>query len=929
MIYPEVKGDYYPKSFSQAEFNQQCAIFQDPQAFVAYTEEGNFVALTLLERIAQIIKGLLGFSDHGNKARVQAAFLRFLYYGEAHGFLTNTQIHHLKQRIQYPSLADQDPLIKEIVKQLKTFHEGDENSKSHHLGKLREIVMDFHSKSYSALMPGFWIRLLKPASLPAKGTGHFGETPLKLFKKAIASDEKEGQNAFDFLKIAFEVKNDSVEFQQRLGKQLEKLEKHSTSHSQNRQLEFQMMWFELAQNAYANNLPSKGKEYLSHLTRGADLNSEMRLRIGKLYLLNKEFHLAEPFLEELKNQCGDHCEILKEVGHAYWELKQFPKAIEVYEKCVIAYKNQYYHLAPHEKQLALIHFRIGSFYLEKEEEIDLSNVEKAYFSLNLARFLNPSSLDAQLGCCRAFIQLKKLDLKKFADTYHQPFTAFLSQSSLEKLGGLSSQISDILLEMGAHFFEMHQSTNAHLYLSLICLIFKDHIDRKIAALDLAIQYHDWKPLEKHFKEWNSRHPTHPFLKMKIGDAYWQTSKEVAIPYYKEALVLFNKMYEKSDKPAYLNIIADLHAKIGEEHLHAKGKFDEAFKNLEAAASLNPEKHGPSFFASCLAAAEKEKKLNWLQRDENKMIEFYLRAYKSYPQNGPYLGDCISLLIEKKRVNEAVQLYVDIQKHPWANQLSMSPSVLNNLGQILIEKGLLDIALVCCKQAYASKSKKSDKKDYFQTALSLADQTLNQSNEGSLSEDQLHNINLALKRLEECWKEGFENVESLKKPMQEKFVLFYQLLAKQQMKAFLMPKPHSQYTYEELKKYRKEFKKEIFETLRHYGCGLEYRPESAELRFDKGALLEWLGLYEKALAEYELAAHHEPSNSFYHKCAESMLVALGKSDGDECLHAKAIAKNAPENLMADFLIWSRELMLKSKSKVINPHSYTVKKRLGFF
>ena len=74
--------------WSQIEFDTQFEILMDPQGYTGVTEEG-FVSFSLVDRIVEFIKSFFGGTDHASEERIQAAAIKFLYYGETHNYVTD------------------------------------------------------------------------------------------------------------------------------------------------------------------------------------------------------------------------------------------------------------------------------------------------------------------------------------------------------------------------------------------------------------------------------------------------------------------------------------------------------------------------------------------------------------------------------------------------------------------------------------------------------------------------------------------------------------------------------------------------------------------------------------------------------------------------------------------------------------------------
>lgn len=145
MIYPESRGDYYSKHWSETEFNAQLEILYDSEIFLGVTNEG-FVRLSLVEKTFEIIKGLFGGTDCSTEQRIQAAWLKFLYYGEAHNFLKDHHLDRLQGRIKYSPLARTS--VDFLFQELKHYHNNQSSeSESNYLDRLRDAISNYHEKT--------------------------------------------------------------------------------------------------------------------------------------------------------------------------------------------------------------------------------------------------------------------------------------------------------------------------------------------------------------------------------------------------------------------------------------------------------------------------------------------------------------------------------------------------------------------------------------------------------------------------------------------------------------------------------------------------------------------------------------------------------------------------------------------------------------
>lgn len=934
MIYPEQRGDFFPKMWNTAEFDSQFDLLMDDEAFIATTEQG-FVQLNLFEKIGQFVKTFFGGTDYSQKQRVQAAWLKFLYYGEAQGFLNDKHIERLRQRIKYP-VQCVDPSIDEMFKKLSRYHNAQEYSCSDHLEDLREIVEAYHQKNAFNLRPGLWRRLLISPSIDIKKLVFFGDTPLCLCRKALQRKVPNIKLALNYLEEVFHLKNDSPDFQGKIAEQLEEIENDYPFELEKHKPTLQSLWIKLGQTAFENELPDDAHAYLLRALKCDSKNVKIRLQIGKVYLSNKEYDLANPFLSDLKKAFPQDLLLQIEIGHAYWQNKQFDQAIKAYETALSIFKKQSNKFALYHEQIASVQNQMGLAHLEKV--ITQGTPDQAISFFFQAVQLDTKALVYQENLCEAYAQEWQILDENFAAIYGQEWLKALNLLQASIVQKNKDQILSMLLDCSEHYFKMHQNQKAHVYLEKALILFKDDADAKTEALGLATQYGDWSPFKSRLEGWEKEHPTDPFLKEKIANAYWSSDKNKALKLYQISLDLFEHSLSRcTDDDEILDCeqhIADVQARIGQTHLQAKPRFwtgipyDEAIKSLEKAKSLDPKRYTPLLFEACLSAAQAEKEKLW--SDKTKIITYYYKAFEVSPQKGDYLIELFQLCLDHQKQDIAIAVYKKIQQESWVDEIDLPATIYSGLALKLFEQKDYDTALKCLKQAYEiDPNNQQYQQEYFQLNLTLADRDLKKLQTASKKTDNevIESLLPIAQDLETCWKEGADKIKKFEKPYQDILTKVYGYLAERYVQCCALPKPAKEMYKGDVQKHKEIHEKEIQQALYCYDKALSFQPDNAALHFDKGLLLDWIIEFEKARIEFELAVQYQPRNPFYHKLLAPLCVILSPFNLEKKEeHDKLTKQYASPTFNQDYETWSYEFMSQGRQS-IDPHSYTLKK--GWF
>lgn len=933
MIYAEQRGDYFPKTWNKTEFDQQFNLLMNAESFIAITEKG-FIQISLLEKIGQFAKSLLGGTDYSQKQRVQGAWLKFLYYGEAQGFLIQEHIDRLQDRISYP-VDYFDPAIKKISNQLTSHRLFSNPSTSDHLKNLREVVIDYHGKHSSLLAPGFWRRLfVSPLSIDAKDLKFYGETPLLLSQKAITGKVPNPYLALIYLQQAIHLKNDSPAFQSKLAEQLEKLEDSYSPELKEHMQHVQSLWITLGQTAFENHLKEEGKKYLSKALTIDSKQTQARVQIGKLYLLNKEFSLAKPFLSDLQKTFIHDLPMQLEVGDAYWQDNQYEEGLNAYETALSIYHKQPVKHVIHQRSIAAVYHRIGTSDLTETAPHRTSSQNLSY--LTQAVQIDRKNEKYQDDLCHAYIQEVEISESNFTQLHGEEFLKALTLFSPTVIQKNKADILSILWTCSEHHFKASQNQDAHTFLEK-ALIYFNGASTKARVLELSLGYSDWSSFQPHFAGWAKEHPSDPYLKEKMGDVFWQSNKQQALKYYQESLDIFDQRLfyctNEEDKKDYVHHIANIQARIGQTHLESKSGFwknipyDDAITYLEKAHALQPSRYASLLFDACVAAAQAEQKKFW--PDSNKVIAYYDKAFKINAQKGNYLIELFQLCIANQQHDTAVTVYKAIKETSWAAEFKLPPDIYNEIAQMLFKKNEHEASLDCLRHAYAiDPNHQQYKQEYFQQTLDLAKKDFKKlKNNMNGEEEIIQKLNQISENLEACWKEGAESLKKMGQAYSETLLDIYQHLAHRHIQRCTLPEPANILGKELVKEHKKNHQNEMLKAISYYDKAITIQPENAALHFDKGALLDWGSIdFDLALTEFELAVKYQPRNPFYHQLMTSLYLVVYFDAEKKATHEAAVEKYGSDTFPQIYQIWSEEYM-SMHGQSINPHSYT--KQKGWF
>ncbi len=927
MIYPTMREDYYVKCWNAKDYANEMDVLLSEGHFIG-SEEGEFTLFTLIGKIWQVIRGYLGFIDATQTERVQATWMKFLYYGEAQSLIDESQMERLRTRInRLPQPLD--PLFKNLFKEMEDYHTLRMIAFPAHLERMRQILHDYHQRHAQALRPGLWSRWLTPPALDPTKLPFFGDTPLLLAEQALNGNNPQPLHALNYLKQAVALKNSKPAFQTKLAQQLQRINNEDVSQ------QVQNLFIDLAETAFENKLIQEAHAHLDHMLSIAVLDQPSRIRVGKLYLTYQEDQRVLPYLDLLKTHEAHDPNILFQVARVYWQNKQYTEAVACYESALPLYKqkllanttkekNDFY-----QKQIARIHDRIGQAYFDNllPNLVEPDRLKQAIVSFTAAVNANTVQHDYQQHLLDAYQQQWEVDAPHFLATYSADWLHFLSSCESSILEEHRAKIMKMLFNAAEHFFQTQDNTKAHLCLKKALELSHKHVECLLEAINLSVQYQDWEPLEPSFAAWEKEHYANPYLKKCLGDAYWDKQHAKALKKYQEALDLFTKrlaICPVDERQACQDHMAQIRAKMGNDQLQAQPGFfrgvpyEAALQNLQEAYKLD-NKHAPQLFDAYLAAAKNESQRTFFRRNNHTIMDYYQQAFNILPQNGAYLQDLMKLYMDYSKYAEALALYQEIQKQPWAQDFNLSADFYSRVGKDACSKKNFPLALDLLRKAYDLQPDNATyKRDYFQQTLEWAKKQYE-----DLQKDPKEDALLELsKTLKACEQLTFQKVENLKAPYEELLGKTYALLAHHVVKSCWMPQPISMYDpnkRDAIQAHNKPREADYQRALNYYNKALHYQPKSAALYFDKAVLLDWTIEFREAQAAYQKAVEYSPRNPFYHKSL-AMMYGVNYNLPKQDEHNEIAKKYATTDFDKDYRIWADEHMSKVKTKEINPHTY---------
>ncbi|MBA2368509.1 MAG: hypothetical protein H0V82_05735 [Candidatus Protochlamydia sp.] len=920
--YPQNRPDFYFKVLNETQYNEQLKILTSrPEEFyIGFDENAGFVRLSLVSKIYETIKGLFGFGDQSDQTRVEAEWLKFLYYGEARGFLTDQRLTTLRGRFYYTNLSVLPSALKLFKKIQKQHH----TPSSERLARMRAVVIDYHLQNQSNLAPHFWLRKFQASEEQQQPLVHFGDTSLQLAEKAMNLPQRDVQGAFKHLLHAFHLKNDHPDFQRKFALQfknfLASCRTEEVLAGQSEQI--QKIWIDLASTAYSNLRTGEAREYLDEVL-AAQPSQEVKNQIGELYLVHHDFDKMGPFLTALQQARSNNTELLIQIGKAYWHYQRYPEAVSAKQAAIRL-------LSATPQNAAPLHMEIGQAYFDRLAGLDtneslvnaLHHFQKAYQLEN-----TPQSESRLLS---SYLLQWQEAPASFPRLFGPEWLLFISRCPSRISEENQGAINAILLACAEEAYRAHNKQSAQAYLQKGMAFFPNNSAFALKTLEHCLNFNDYAWLRSKMNSLETRFADHPRIQRLLGEMQWASDKNHALSLYNHAIHLFeiekNNTPQEDVKQECALHIADMHAKIGENHLNSpQGIFrtiayPEAIASLEIAAQLNRQAYGKLLFDAYMTATAEEKNKTFITRDWKKAMHYYSKAFEIAPQNGPYLVELMDhYLADDKLHDQAVRLFISIQSHPWSEAVPFTAKQLDKVAPLLFHSGEVALSHQCREKAQQVEPANGEyKKKLYQLILTECKKKQKQAC-ALTNEDKMTLLLEAAATLEDQIQKDFSKVENLKDEYISALTKNYWLLGNACKEQFLID---SGYTNAELGAHRNYHALQIEKAISFYDKGLDLQSENPILYFERGMLLEFVFRMDEALEDFRLAVKNCTDNPFYRQKLAFAYGILGNFEKNK-IHEKRLEEilgglEGVPKFYDIYKLWFKEYFEKNKTQTTDPH-----------
>lgn len=931
-IYAQSCADFF-RPLKKDEYEQQverlCTL--PSQASIGFSEKEGFIHLSLVDKVMEIVKGLLGFEDKSHSKRAEAEWLKFLYYGEANGFLSDNHLTSLRHRF-YIGNQTTSPTIRKVFEEITRNRHG-QASNQNHLSSLRIILIDFHTQQANYLKPYLWKRLSQKPELDARRLIHFGDTSLMLAEQALMPPQANVQLALKHLLEAHRLKNLNPEFQRKLAlqfKQLVDMHQNDPVISEYRTV-IQHAWIELARIAYSNNRQAEAHEYATCVLESNPSDAIKNL-LGELFLSVSDFDKLEPFLPPLQQARSQDANLQVQIGKAYWHYQRFAEGVMAYQTAIHLLEQEDLQILNHSSTSSLqaeLHAEIGKAYLQRLEGLNgNTSPSKAIKHLSKASQLKDNQENIQRLLLEAYHQQWQIHPETFTGRYREEWFQALQLSSPELIHETRATITNMLLSCSEQAFAEHCNHIANEYLETGTELFKDS-SFVLQTLELTLKYKDFEAVNDLIEIWDETHYSNPFIQEKIGDVYFHLNRNQALSFYQEAINLFEDKLRRIDdiqeEANCQNHMANLQAKIGQVQLETTPGFftqvpyDNAIERLETAVSINPSAHSPSLFKTYLAAAKAEQEKSFLSYDRAKAINYYIKAFHLTQQDGPYLNELMGLcLSHRNHYAQAALLFSAIQKQAWADQFQLSDVQLHQLANQFIASNQDEMTLICLKKAHAQQPNVAVyKRDLYQLVLKQAKELQEKAILSQTAEEKIPQLKASIDMLSQQFNNGFSQIETLESNYRKALSGAYRQMAQAYMQIFALDESEKTLNRKSLlQPHLKTFSKEIQSAIDNYTSALQYTPEDSLLYFERGMIYDLTLCLEEALQDYRCAVQYKRNNPFYRKRLAFIYGVLAKTDKMEEHENKL---KAPPGFYETYQRWFDDYFVKNKVHHIDPHT----------
>lgn len=289
-------GDWYSKEWDEESYKSQFLdVLKDVQSGqTLLISDGEIKVVGTLAKIWQTVKGFFGFTNLTSVTRVNSEILKGLYYGVIRGWIPMDLTCLLASKQHYQlnlSIAD-------FARAAQDFSQGKTlEDQRFALNTMQATILSYHKKNRNALAPSFWNRLCETAEITEEKDPYFGDTWLALAKKQEKNDL-----AFLYLYNALDASNLEVPFQRRVGlaflELLNKI-KSSSLEKQENSVVIKKIVLELVRVGIDINKDYKNLDDYLGKTLALFADDEMENKLGEVYVLQKKYKNAKPYLTNL------------------------------------------------------------------------------------------------------------------------------------------------------------------------------------------------------------------------------------------------------------------------------------------------------------------------------------------------------------------------------------------------------------------------------------------------------------------------------------------------------------------------------------------------------------------------------------------------------------------------------------------------------
>lgn len=935
-LYPESCGDYYPKHWDKENYHKQLnTILNRVDGESLAVSDHTFIPVSLIWKIVESVKSLFGFTDRTDKIRVNAELLKFLCRGEELGYIDNRIVEKLnKNRVSYPTNLT-DATVQRLIAQISARHlsRGQGESETH-LKTIHATIIDYHRENASDLRPSFWCRFIKSPTLSPERLIDFGDSHLELARQALDARPPEYSIALENLLRAHDAHNSTQQFQQKLWIHLKEfLEKYkSTQAAIQQQTVIQNIIISISSIALKHNEKDKAVGYLNYLMETYPVDDNLRCRIGECYLKHDYYEKAEPFLPLIRNTHISDPEMQDKIGNMYFKQDKISEAQEAYKTALELYRKNKPVLS---QKLADIASKLGKINLEKMEGIDLAKAsENAIKYYSEAVQFNISQIEYQECLSKAYIQRWEESPANFEEQYGELWRSFITSCEYQVREDHAIIIKKMFTFCADKALAGQKRNIAQEYLSNALKIFDFDQDYVCDTLQKCAENNFVDDILPLLEPWKKQFSNNPLMKEQIGNVYWaKGDKKKAVDHYQEATALFeskkNATQNEGDIQYYSEHISNLTTKVGSYRLSVS-EYDKAIEQLEKSVKNNPRKT-KELFDAYLKAAEVEGSKSIFTYSLQKHIQLLKKAYETIPQNGEYLNKLLELYIKNNKVEDAVNLFLDMQNQSWISEFTLKGVYVLKIVVKLRELDSKSHALLLLKtleKAYAADPRNNKIKEelYLQRFL-LSQEKAKEAIALEADSDKKiplfeESIALLLKNIED----GFEGIPDKIQLHQESISNLYALLAEIYIRHVQLDR---NLTVADRVAHFASHKADIEKALECYDKAIEQTKADASLHFEKGLILENYDIKpQDAIKEYLLAVQLNNKNPFYNKCLALSYTAYNFDYVNQAKYEANVPEEIREEFNKSYEHWKRNLFLKIKvGSVINPHKFKIEK--GWF